>query len=115
MPYADTYQRLRLITGLRTLAEYLEANPEVPAPCGTELMVFVQGSDHAQRIEIDRVARLVGTRLFVPDSFSRHYRVTRNFDPVAYSVIAIPNAVRASHDALMTYDGAVIADASEEM
>ncbi|MGI5207504.1 hypothetical protein ACQEU6_38745 [Spirillospora sp. CA-108201] len=115
MPYADTNQRTRLITGLRALAEYLEANPEVPAPCGTELMVFVQGSDHAQRIEIDRVASLVGTKVSAPDPFSRHYRVTRDFGLVTYSAIAIPNAVRASYDALMTYDGAVIADASEEM
>ncbi|MEU8340948.1 hypothetical protein AB0C74_04585 [Spirillospora sp. NPDC048832] len=115
MSYADTNQRPRLIAGLRALAAYLEAHPEVPAPHATELMVFAQGSDHAQRTEIERIATLVGAEVIAPDSFTRHYRAMRDFGPVTYSAIAIPSTARAHHNALMTYDGAVIADASEEM
>ncbi|WP_433475006.1 hypothetical protein ACQPZP_41090 [Spirillospora sp. CA-142024] len=115
MPYADMNQRPRLIAGLRALAAFLEAHPEVPAPHSTELMVFAQGSDRAQQTEIHRIAALVGAEVFTPDPYSRHYRAMRDFGPVTYSAIAIPNAVHARHNALMTYDGAVIADAPEEM
>ena len=32
MTYADSTERAALISGLRGLADYLESNPEVPAP-----------------------------------------------------------------------------------
>ncbi len=32
MTYADSTERAALIGGLRALADYLESNPEIPAP-----------------------------------------------------------------------------------
>ncbi|MFG2085430.1 hypothetical protein [Spirillospora sp. NPDC048824] len=114
MTYADATQRTRLIAGLRGLAAYLETHSEVPAPTGAELMVFARGADHVMRTEIERIAALVGSEIYTADSDRSHYRVMRDFGPVTYSAIAILSAARARHNALMSYDGAVIADASEE-
>ncbi|GAA4232564.1 hypothetical protein GCM10022254_32760 [Actinomadura meridiana] len=115
MAYADMNQRPRLIAGLRALAAYLEVHPEIPAPTTAELMVFTRGSDHAKRVEIDRIAALIGSKTFGNDSSSSHYRAARDFGPVTYSAVAIPNADLANHNALMSYDGAVNADTSEGM
>lgn len=114
MAYADMNQRPRLIAGLRALAAYLETHPEVPAPTSAELMVFARGTDRAMRTEIERIAALVGADVHTADSFRSHYRTTRDFGPVTYSAIAILSAARARHDALMSYDGAVVADAPKE-
>lgn len=114
MTYADTNQRRRLIAGLHALAAYFEAHPEVPAPTGAELMVFARGSDHAMRAEIERIGALIGSEIYSGNSFRSHHRAMRDFGPVTYSAIAIPSASRARHSALMSYDGAVIADAPEE-
>lgn len=115
MAYADMDQRPRLIAGLRALAAYLEVHPEVPAPTSTELMVFARGSDQAMRAEIDRISALIGSETYGDDLSNRHYHATRDFGPVTYSAVAVLSAARASYDALMSYDGAVVADASEEV
>lgn len=115
MAYADMNQRPRLIAGLRALAAYLEAHPKVPAPIRAELLVFPRGTDDAVGAEIDRIGALIGSEVYTPDSSSSHYRTTREFGPVTYSAVAIPSAARARHNALWSYDGAVIADAPEEL
>ena len=38
--YANSEERARLIAGLRDLAEFLDQNPQVPAPRSTDLLVF---------------------------------------------------------------------------
>jgi hypothetical protein len=40
MTYADSTERAALIGGLRALADYLESNPEVPAPGYTDVFIF---------------------------------------------------------------------------
>ena len=87
--YANASQRSQLVAGLRDLAEYLESNPDVPAPWNeTTVYVFPpDGSNEGRRAEIDVIATHVGSQ---PCEFTPgHYVVSRYFGPVEYRAIAI--------------------------
>ena len=93
--YANLDERARLIRGLHDLAEFLDQNPEVPAPRWADLMVFPPaGSDAAMFADVDVIAELIGTTASDADSLAGHYTATRHFGPVEYRAIAIPNSAR---------------------
>lgn len=93
--YADYEQRIRLIARLRDLADYLERNPRVPAPRRAEVLVFpAEASDAEMFAEIDIIAELLGSTAGDADSPHGHYSVVRNFGPVQYRAVAIPNSAR---------------------
>lgn len=95
--YANDEERVRLIAGLRDLADFLAKNPEVPAPWGTEILVFpVESGDAEMFAEIDTIAELIGSTASVADSPRGHYRAVRNFGPVQYRAVAIPRSARDS-------------------
>lgn len=87
--YANASQRSQLIAGLRDLAEYLESNPDVPAPGhGTIAYIFPpDGSNDERRTEINVIASRISAtpREFVPG----HYVASRHFGPVEYRAVAI--------------------------
>ena len=90
MTYASPSQRRALISGLRALADFLESNPDVPAPEYTDVLVFPpSASDAEKRRQIDVIASRIGS---VAETFSsyRHYRTSRRFGPVEYRAVAIP-------------------------
>ncbi|MDL4817755.1 hypothetical protein [Actinomadura opuntiae] len=115
MAYADPDQRRKLIDGLRALATFFESHPDVPAPRWAEVSIFARGSDEAIRSEIDHISSLIGAGANAENSPHGHYTSRRTFGPVTYSAIGILSAARADYNALMSYEGAVIADASKEM
>jgi hypothetical protein len=87
--YASPSERRQFIAGLRTLAEYLESNPGVPAPWGkTTVHVFPPGDSNAERrAEIDIIAARVSAQ---PCEFAPgHYIASRYFGPVEYRAVAI--------------------------
>jgi hypothetical protein len=89
MTYANPSERGALISGLRALADYLETNPEVPAPSYTDVLVFPpDGTDAERRAEIDVVAARMGR---TPDTVCGHYVVSRFYGPVQYRAVAIPH------------------------
>jgi hypothetical protein len=91
--YANDEERVRLIAGLRDLAEFLDQNPEVPAPWGTDILVFpIEASDVEMFAEIDTIAELIGSTASDADSPRKHYSAVRKFGPVQYRAIAIPNS-----------------------
>jgi hypothetical protein len=97
--YADADEREQFISGLRSLAEYLEANPLVPVPRRTDVLVFpANGSDAAMFAEIDMIAERIGTEASAADSPRGHYSAVRDFGPVQYRAVAIPNAVRGDEN-----------------
>lgn len=105
----DPATRQAYIAGLRALARFLSANPEVPVPdYGTGVLLFADGSDEGKRRAVDRFAALTGAR--VTDSV--HYTAVRAFGPVRYEAVAVPAAVSAAYRAHMTYDGCVTPDAA---
>lgn len=93
--YANPEERARVIAGLRDLADFLDRNPQVPAPRFTDLFVFPpSGSDVEMFAEIDVIAALIGTTASVADSPAGHYSAVRDFGPVQYRAIAIPHSAR---------------------
>jgi hypothetical protein len=89
MIYANSAEREALIRGLRTIADYFEFNPEVPAPRYADMLVFPpKGTDAERRAEIDIIAaRICQT----PETVCSHYVVSRFFGPVQYRAVAIPH------------------------
>jgi hypothetical protein len=105
MMTTDSTVRSELIAGLRRLAQFLADNPKVPVPDYGKIVVFANGSDKEQRATIDRIADLIGASV----SDSTHYVAIRDFGPITYEAIAIPEQRMEDHRALMSYDGAVSA------
>jgi hypothetical protein len=98
--YANSEERHRLIAGLRDLADFLDQNPQIPAPLRTDLLVFPpNGSDAEMFAEIDAIAGRIGTTASDADSPSGHYSAVRDFGAVQYRAIAIPNAARDESEA----------------
>jgi hypothetical protein len=90
MTYADAIERQALICGLRELADFLETNPDVPAPAYTDVLVFPPSvSDAEKRREIDVIASRIGSGTVTYSSY-RHYQTSRRFGPVQYRAVAIP-------------------------
>jgi hypothetical protein len=90
MTNADSIERQALISGLRELADFLESNPDVPAPAYTDVLVFPSSATHEEsRREVDVIASLIGsgTRTY---SSQLHYATSRQFGSVEYRAVAIP-------------------------
>lgn len=93
MTYANTEERRNLISGLRELADFLERNPEVPAPRWADLMVFPPAStDQEMKAEIDTIAALIGAAINDDTADDGHYTTAREFGTVQYRAIGIPRA-----------------------
>jgi hypothetical protein len=93
--YADNEERVRLIAGLRDLAEFLDRNPQVPAPPYADLLVFPPtGTDAEMFAEIDVIAGQIGATASRDETPAGHYRASRWFGSVQYRAVAIPRAAR---------------------
>ncbi|HEV3381094.1 MAG TPA: hypothetical protein VG142_08965 [Trebonia sp.] len=93
--YANSEERDRLIAGLRELAEFLDQNPQVPAPRSADLLVFPPNvSDAEMFAEIDAIAGHIGALASDADSPRGHYSAQRDFGPVQYRAVAIPDRAR---------------------
>ena len=93
--YAGDQERARLIAGLRGLAEFLDQNPQVPAPHSTDLLVFPpRGTDAEMFAEVDVIAEQIGVTASQNDTPDGHYIASRYFGPVQYRAVAIPQAAR---------------------
>jgi len=89
MNHADSTERAALISGLRALADYLESNPEVPAPAYPVMHTFPSADDWARmRAEIDASAARLGVNAHL--TAGGHYVAVRLFGPVEYRAVAIP-------------------------
>jgi len=86
---ADSTVRAAIISGFRELADYLESNPEVPAPAYPVVHIFPTAGDWPQmRAEIDATAVLLGVNAHLTGG--GHYIAVRLFGPVEYRAVAIP-------------------------
>ena len=89
MTHADYTERAVLIGGLRSLADYLESNPQVPAPVYSTVHTFPSDDEWAEmRAAIDAVAARLGVIAHLTGG--GHYVATRSFGPVEYRAVAIP-------------------------
>ncbi|MDP9864906.1 MULTISPECIES: hypothetical protein [Streptosporangium] len=102
-----TVPRAALINGLRDLAAFLEASPEVPIPSLTGLSYYARGTDTDIRAEIDAIATLLDTEVDTSDLDHGHYRTYLAFGPVEYTAVGIFAAARARHKAETSYAGCI--------
>jgi hypothetical protein len=97
--YANPEERAALIAGLRNVAEFLDRNPQVPAPRYADLFVFPPvGSDAEMFAEIDLIAGQIGAAATDANSSAGHYNAVGYFGPVQYRAIAIPHSAREDND-----------------
>jgi hypothetical protein len=93
--YGNDEERVRLIAGLRDLANFLDQNPDVPVPWRADVVVFpTEASDTEMFAEIDTIAVLIGSDASDADSPRGHYSAVRIFGPVQYRAVAIPHSAR---------------------
>jgi hypothetical protein len=103
--------RSRFISGLRQLADYLDANPAVPAPAyGATVIVHAESTDQGGKDEVNAIAAQLGTPVCDDTAAGGHYVTERAFGPVTYRAVAIPEAVMRRHHAFSSYHGSVTPD-----
>ena len=89
MNHPDSAARAAIVSGFRALADYLESNPEVPAPAYPVIHTFPVARDWLKmRAEIDATAARLGVNAHLTGG--GHYVATRFFGPVEYQAVAIP-------------------------
>jgi hypothetical protein len=89
MTCADSNEHTAFISGLRDLADYLESDPEVPAPGYSTVYTFPTDSGWAEMCaEIDAIAGRIDVIAHL--TAGGHYVATRSFGPVEYRAVAIP-------------------------
>jgi hypothetical protein len=101
----DLFARAQTVTGLRALADFLEANPAVPVrEYGAEYTVFArQDNDAVERTEIDHIATALGETVRDDTRNGGHYMVSKTFGRITYSAVHVPAHRQAAHQALMSY------------
>jgi hypothetical protein len=101
----DLFARAQTIAGLRALADFLEANPNVPVrEYGAEYTVFARREDDAaERAQVDSIARALGETVTDEIGDGGHYTVSKTFGRITYNATHIPVRRRVAHDALMSY------------
>jgi hypothetical protein len=101
----DLFARHQTITGLRQLADFLEANPAVPVhEYGREYTIYTRGSDKSGRAQVDRIAALLGVTPDDETNRGGHYTATKTFGRISYRVIHIPAQARQAHHARASYE-----------
>ncbi|MGW0802737.1 hypothetical protein [Nonomuraea sp. NPDC002799] len=109
-----TIARAQLIDGLRALADFLDGEPGVPVNFGATVSYSVTPTDvaddgnidQAERVEVDRVAALLGVTPEYSGGGS-YYSAVRAFGPVEYRATAITQEHMAKVHAENTYHGVV--------
>jgi hypothetical protein len=93
--YANSEERERLIAGLRDLADFLDQDAQVPVPRYADLLVFPdRGTEAEMFAEIDMIAEQIGVTAKQNETPDGHYIASRNFGPVQYRAVAIPQVAR---------------------
>jgi hypothetical protein len=90
--------RAAWVAGLRDLADFLAAHPDLPVPrvyCTDVINVFPEGgTDAERRAGVDRAAGVLGVP--AADTHGGHYRAARSFGPIAYALVMIPRDDQAA-------------------
>jgi hypothetical protein len=109
----DLLARAKVITGLRQLADYLEAHPGLPVNIyGWDVQVYPghRATEAEGRAEVDQIATALGVLADDETEDVGHYTARRSFGLVTYAAVWIPHRRRAVHEALMSYHGCITPD-----
>ena len=81
--------RAAFLAGLRELVAFLTANPAVAVPRHASIVVLVDASDSAVRLDgVESVAAPLGVP--AEDIGRGHVAARRDFGPISYGVVGIP-------------------------
>ncbi|MFG2020960.1 hypothetical protein [Actinomadura geliboluensis] len=87
----DLFARHQTITGLRALADFLEANPGVPVDeYGERYHVFTRDDDASAVALVDQTAALLGVEVDDGRPHGGHYTATKRFGRIIYAIVHIP-------------------------
>ncbi len=107
----DAPERAELVAGLRSLADYLAADPSVPVPPhGWRVAVYAEGTDSEQFAQVDLVAEIIGEQPADRRTATGHHSVQRSFGPVSYEFTAISEWRMTQYRAGMSYAASVVPD-----
>ncbi|MER7548190.1 hypothetical protein ABTW95_34810 [Spirillospora sp. NPDC127506] len=112
----DLFARHQTITGLRALADFLEANPAVPVnEYGHDLIISVRNMDDASAAaRVDQLAALLGVDVDDDTRHGGHYTATRTFGRISYSVVHIPEQRHREHHARDSYRDNITLDTDQD-
>lgn len=112
----DLFARHQIITGLRALADFLEANPAVPVnEYGATFHVPIRAGDDASAAAlVDDTAALLGVNAEHDTARGGHYIATRTFGRIAYTVFHIPEQQRAASLARDSYRDNITLDTDQD-
>jgi hypothetical protein len=93
------------IAGLRELADFLDANPDVPVDLyGWTFHAFPRAeTDAAARAAVDQAAAVLNVPVTDDTARAGHYYARRMFGPVTYAVVHIPAEAAAAAAARGSY------------
>ncbi|MFL1375749.1 hypothetical protein [Nocardiopsis protaetiae] len=113
MPFTDTAGpalRSRIIADLRALADFLDANPDLPVSQHTTLDITYFPHTTTDTGAFAEVAHVGALLKRIPAWEGDHYVVEHQAGAARYRAVAIPERVRAAHRAWATYTGNVRPD-----
>jgi hypothetical protein len=112
----DLFARHQTITGLRALADFLEANPAVPVnEYGHDLIISVRNMDDASAAaRVDQLAALLGVDVDDDTRHGGHYTATRSFGRITYSVVHIPEQRHREYHARDSYHDNITLDTNQD-
>ena len=107
----DPKDRAAFIASLRQLADFLALNPAAPVPLyGTEITLSADAYEDGGKAQVERIARLMSASIDDEVALGGHYRATREFGSLGYTVASIPYASTARYEAEKTYWGCITPD-----
>jgi hypothetical protein len=105
-------RRRAVIAGLRELADWLEAHPDLPAPNGARICVhtvFHAATEEDQRALVARFADALGVQV----QNTGHIVAGRDFGSIEFVAVHIPDEWRAASAARRSYEAVVVLDEPE--
>jgi hypothetical protein len=113
MTTTDHEYRERFIAGLRELADFLLAHPDVPLPSGDLRGGPVGNDDGHCMADVATVAAALGVEVTYLADDPQYPQAIRKFGPVWYVWRTALSKAMAHHDALMSYSGLVQPEPAE--
>ena len=107
----DPEIRTRFIAGLRQLADYLDANPDLPVPpYAITIDVYAGRTDNGGKAQVDSVAGQLGAHVRDDTANGGHYYTGRDFGYVRYDVVSVSDVSYRQYLADSSYQGCVTPD-----
>ncbi|MFG1879393.1 hypothetical protein ACGFIV_31625 [Sphaerisporangium sp. NPDC049003] len=107
----DTDRRTAVISGLRDLADFLDTNPDIPAPWGPiSINYYALGTDEEIRAQVDHIARLLGSDLDAHELMHGHYSTGITFGIAEYRAVGLLASSRARWAARTSYEHSITLD-----